>query len=117
MKLQWGMWHLPYVDGVDRYVIAGNAAGVDPWLEGPAKVSAACCARTSYARQNDRKSVDVDVAFCDRLSSDGHFSPLEHPAVAERGSWGNFSGFKQLRKFYSGEDGRTPIVKGPDEHL
>jgi hypothetical protein len=104
-QLEWGQWHLPYVSELDKFLIALDTEGEDVWFNGPAKVSTACCARTSYVRQNDRKSVAEDVAMCDRLSSSGHWSPFEHPARAERGQHGNFTGFKQLRKFFPGEDG------------
>jgi hypothetical protein len=135
--LEWGEWHLPYVDvesatrgGAVRRIGADTWANVGPGgmciqtgdtakccemgtracsTEHKAlpKISAACCARVSYVRQNDRKSKDEDLAFADRLARDRHFSPLEHPAKATRGQWGNFAGFRQLRKFYDGEDGRT----------
>ncbi len=91
-QLQWGEWHLPYVDVETPYA---------PY------VSAACCARVSYVRQNDRKSEEEDVKLTYRLTENGHFSPLEHPAEARPESWGNFEGFKQLRKCYEGEDGRS----------
>ncbi len=101
IPLRWGDWHTPYVtrpDGRWDYITI-------------AKVSAACCARVSYVRQNDRKSENEDVAFADRLSSSGHFSPLEHPAMALQGCRdSNFSGWQQLRKLYPGEDGVTRIV-------
>lgn len=105
-NLTWGEWHLPYVDPILAYVQAASVDGRDVWMEGPAKVSAACCARVSYVRQNDQKSLEEDRAFTDRLTSNGHYSPLEHPARAERGNFGNFSGFQQLRKLYPGEDGK-----------
>lgn len=102
-KIDWGGWHLPYVEDVS---MGGPIYGSnDPLLEYP-KVSAACCARVSYVRQNDRRSVGEDVAMANKLSTDGHYSPLEHPAKACRGMWGNFDGWKQLRKHYDGEDGR-----------
>jgi hypothetical protein len=103
-QLTWGSWHLPYVEGVS---MGGQVfSDTDPMLELP-KISAACCARVSYVRQNDRKSIAEDVKLADKLTSNGHFSPLEHPAQAERGHWGNFIGWKQLRKFYPGEAGTT----------
>lgn len=106
-QLNWGGWHLPYVSSVDQYGMAACVEGEDVWLGGPAKVAAACCARVSYVRQNDRKTLAEDVKFTDRLADNGHFSPLEHPARAERGKFGNFSGWKQLRSFYPGESGKT----------
>lgn len=104
-KIGWNGWHLPYNDGV---YLQGPVYGVDDdaMLELP-KVSAACCARVSYVRQNDRKSLEEDMKFADRLISSGHWSPFEHPAQAvEDYVGGNFTGgWKQLRKFYPGEDG------------
>lgn len=106
-RIPWDGWHLPYVASSS---MGGPVYGSDdPFLEGP-KVSAACCARVSYVRQNDRKSVEDDVKFTDRLTSSGHYSPLEHPARAQRGWHGNYRGWKQLRKFYPGENG---IIKRP----
>ena len=104
-KTSWGTWHLPYADE-GRYVSGFAYNQDDPFLS-YAKISAACCARVSYVRQNDRKSEAEDVALADKLTSSGHFSPLEHPAVAtERYIGGNFTGgWKQLRKFYNGESG------------
>lgn len=90
-ELAWGDWHLPYAEGMKG--------------ETGAKISAACCARVSYVRQNDRKSVEEDMAMAKRLSDSGHFSPLEHPAQALAESHGNFVGFKQYRKFFEGESG------------
>ncbi len=104
-KMVWGEWHLPYVKDVIMH--AGPVYGTDdPMLEYP-KVSAACCARVSYVRQNDRKSAEEDLKFTARLTGSGHWSPLEHPAQATPGRSGNFNGWKQLRKFYDGEDGRN----------
>jgi hypothetical protein len=99
-RLEWGEWHLPYADGLDVKTASGAAV-----LPSMVKVSAACCARVSYVRQNDRKSIEEDVTLSDRLGANGHFSPLEHPARAERGQWGNFRGWKQARKFYANESG------------
>lgn len=103
-QIPWGGWHLPYVDG---HSMVGPIYGPDdPFLEIP-KCSAACCARVSYVRQSDRKSVAEDIKFSDRLIKSGHWSPFEHPAQAVDGYvGGNFlGGWQQLRKFYAGEDG------------
>lgn len=105
-RLEWGEWHTPYIDDdMPVRMSRTNCAIDDPILTYP-KVSAACCARVSYVRQNDRRATQDDVAMSDKLAHDGHFSPLEHPAKATRGRWGNFDGWRQLRKFYDGEDGR-----------
>ena len=114
-KLAWGGWHLPYV----QHSVSFNPDNLD-WALQASKISAACCARVSYVRQNDRKSEDEDVKFTDRLSTSGHFSPLEHPAQAVRGRYGNFKGWKQLRKFYPGEDGvikRVQHTCAPDSDI
>lgn len=102
-QVGWGGWHLPYIPNV---AMGGETYGMDdPFLEYP-KVSAACCARVSYVRQNDRKSAEEDIAMADKLTTSGHYSPLEHPAQAVKGCTdSNFKGWKQLRKFYPGEDG------------
>lgn len=104
-QLEWGQWHLPYLPPVEAIIIAAGSDGDDPWIPA-AKVSASCCARVSYVRQNTRKSVEEDVRFADSLAANGHFSPFEHVAQAEPVVMGNFSGFKQLRKFYPDESGR-----------
>lgn len=99
-RLEWGQWHLPYVERFNQ----GLSLVQDVPHE--VKESAARCARVSYVRQNEQRTVAEDIAFADRLTSAGHFSPLEHPARAERGRHGNFNGWKQLRQFYPGEDGK-----------
>lgn len=94
--VDWGNWHTPYVSDENEDGLIN------------AKISAACCARVSYVRQNDRKSVDEDINMSNRLIDNGHYSPLEHPAQAVKDFvGGNFTGgWKQLRKFYIGEDGK-----------
>ncbi len=100
--LKWGEWHLPYID-----------KQIDTRLshEAYATVSAACCARVSYVRQNNRKSDEEDAKLAEKLSSSGHFSPFEHPAQAVEGyHGGNFGlGWKQLRKNYKGESGVSEV--------
>lgn len=103
-QLRWGEWHLPYINDT---LVFDAVSTTDSEIAKEAKISAACCARVSYVRQNDRRSEEEDVRFTDRLATAGHWSPFEHPARAERGSWGNFKGFKQVRKFYAGESGVT----------
>lgn len=102
-RLSWDAWHMPYV--ADHYLSGPILGHEDPLLTYP-KISAACCARVSYVRQNDRKSEEEDVKFAERLIKSGHWSPFEHVAQAMPGRWGNFEGWKQLRKFFPGEDGR-----------
>ena len=105
-KIGWNGWHLPFITGT---VMGGPIYGPkDTFLELP-KVSAACCARVSYVRQNDSRSFAEDMKLAERLISSGHWSPFEHVAQATEGHVrdSNFdAGWKQLRKFFSGEDGR-----------
>lgn len=107
-RLGWGQWHTPYVWGQGRkdFFKCQTCESDNP--ETQARISAACCARVSYVRQRDQKSLVEDLVFVNKLASNGHFSPLEHPAQAVEGYvGGNFlGGWKQLRKFYPGEDGR-----------
>jgi hypothetical protein len=109
VQVGWLGWHLPYIPSS----LGGKTYGITDGLLDTPKISAACCARVSYVRQNDRKSEAEDVALANKLTSSGHFSPLEHPAVAIKGyNGGNFNGgWKQLRKFYSGEDGCSKSLK------
>lgn len=103
-EMPWEGWHLPYLPDV---AMAGHVYDTsDPFLTYP-KISAACCARVSYVRQNDRRGEDEDLKLAERLISSGHWSPFEHVACARGVSMGNFSGWQQLRKFYAGESGET----------
>lgn len=101
-ELKFGEWHLPYTDHLDDTSV--QVAGVPQ----AAYVSAARCAATSYARQGEVRDPIKDLKLCGTLVEKCHWSPLEHTAQAVR--WckeGNFRGWKQLRKFYAGEDGRS----------
>lgn len=112
--LEWGCWHQPYIEAQD-WVNAARAAfrpGDDAVVPETALVSAARCAAVSYVRQGEDRDPRKDVALAARLRDSGHWSPFEHVAVACPGRWGNFIGFRQARKFYPGEDGRTPPPPG-----
>ena len=112
--LRWGDWHLPYVLPEDWGAVASMDSSSDPgeWHSYPeiALVGVARCAAVSYVRQNDKRDPLKDLELAARLAKSGHWSPFEHVAVAdmdhEKDS--NFdAGWKQLRKFYKGEDGRS----------
>jgi len=72
-----GTWHLPHVPEV-YYGAVRSKVEPGAWLNW-AKVSAARCGRVSFMRQN-AQNFDKDVARADAFISDGHMSPLEHPA-------------------------------------
>jgi len=105
--LKAGQWHLPMIKQQDReeYTFDPGSpceGGTYPAL---AEISAARCARVSYLTHEGIRDTAEDLEmFQVKLigSEPGHWSPLEHPAMCtgtdER--IGNFTGFKQLRKFY-----------------
>lgn len=95
-NLKHGDWHLPLVgfDGDDALPITERV-----------KLSTARCARVSYLTHEGLRDVDKDIDLHDRLLTNGHWSPFEHPAMAldEPVRSGNFVGFRQYRKFHEGE--------------
>lgn len=66
-------WHTPYV-GVDEVILL-EEKDIDV-----AAVSATRCARLSYLTQNDPRDIADELSRYASLVSDGHMSPLEHPA-------------------------------------
>lgn len=98
--LQPGDWHAPLLFREDWApdVLQGSPSF---WQQ----VSAGRCARVSYLTHDGRRDHKEDVALYGRLTGNGHMSPLEHVAQAldESVRIGNFTGFKQLRKFLPGE--------------
>ena len=80
--------HMPYV--TDEEFSRFNP---DWW-----KISAARCARVSYARL-DGKPTDMkaDIELADRLLESKHLSPFEHAAFAMHGRHANFTGWQSAR--------------------
>jgi thymidylate synthase ThyX len=66
-----GEWHLPFVFPEDREEFAWSSL---------VKISAARCARVSYLTHDGKRMVGADLDLYERLFSQGHVSPLEHPA-------------------------------------
>lgn len=110
-----GWWHLPLI-------LPEEYDGKFEFSELARKISAARCARVSYLTHDGRRDLDADLTLYERLVGGGHMSPLEHVATPlfarewESGSIasarvqrivgkqsGNFLGWKQFRKFVSGE--------------
>lgn len=83
-------YHLPYID-------AGEKSGKS--VDGCLRVSAARCAGISYKRENF--SFDDELKVCEKLVTNRHSSPLEHPAtslrVAKDFRSGPMVGWKTLR--------------------
>jgi hypothetical protein len=101
-KLSPGDWHMP--------LLREDEADLDSCIA--RRVSAARCARVSYMTHEGVRSIDADLDLFDRLVArapdPGHWSPLEHVArcQGERRMSGPFTGWSQLRKFYSDEHPR-----------
>lgn len=107
-RLEWGVWHQPYLEPEDWVTAASHPEWASsPVLPDTVFMSVARCAAVSYVRQGERRDPTKDLDLSTRLRDSGHWSPFEHVAQAEPGESGNFRGFKQLRKFYPGEDGRS----------
>lgn len=138
-ELKDGEWHIPFGDNIDfellRPIIAKDR-NVDPMFvtefsqgidKYKLKIASARCARISYTVVGEEDKVDNyenDIKLHDRLSSSGHWSPMEHCGQAmddqqfnflssfnaddgEEGTWGwsaNFRGFIQYRKIFAGEN-------------
>lgn len=101
--LNYGEWHLPYVDYQDGLYFSG---GELISLEDGKKVSASLCAQTSYRKSDESVSKACNVY--ERLvgSSPKHSSPFEHQATPLEDSnavSGNLRGWRQLRKDISEE--------------
>ena len=63
-------------------------------------VSAARCARVSYARHDGKPTdIDADLELSKRLLKAGHLSPFEHMATATEGAdrYANFKGWRSYR--------------------
>lgn len=94
-----GEWHLPMLSGIDK-----TGWGNDEF--GPVKVSAGKVGRVSYLTHDGIPDYKADAKLCDRFIAEGHWSPLEHPAMCmdSRKWYGNFRGWKQYRKFFLSEN-------------
>jgi thymidylate synthase ThyX len=115
-ELQYGEWHLPYVNGDTRNKIIehvgentkrGFSVYMPRYHEACAKVSAARCARVSY-RNHDGTTCDIekDLALAARLLESKHMSPFEHQAyaaapAAQDYDTGEYSGFRGNQLFYN----------------
>lgn len=106
-KLEAGQWHLPYVTAEDRLSHNNDEVFL-------ASLSAGRNARVSYAKHADDESWTATLARAESMSVQGHFSPLEHPAMALDGKlrWGKLVGFKPFRNYYPGEHDAS--LKRPD---
>ncbi len=107
-ELSEGEWHLPYVREEDR------AEESDMFTL--ALASAGKCARTSYLTQDGVRSLHKDIGLAGDLRSNGHMSPLQHPARPREegdpeGSNGNYHPvWTQLRKLVENEHDFSRLI-------
>lgn len=116
-KLNVGEWHIPFGDKIDEgRLISINNSKYDiespSWHKGinelKIKIAVARCARISYFNFEGKDDYEADIKLCDRLfgNTPKHLSPTEHVAQALNSSEkiGNYTGFKQFRKFFNDEN-------------
>lgn len=113
-------WHQPYVYQKDidyAKLLFHTSADRNEWLN---KISAARCARISYAPFNGDSTHEAEAARYDMLvnSDRVHASPTEHQARADfriGNEWelpelhGNLTGYVQARKLIPNEACTTPL--------
>lgn len=109
-ELLGGQWHLPFIS--DAQVMQ---LGDDERPLYRAHVSSGRCFVVSYDKLDTVMEEDSDVSYqrSVRGAGMGHWSPLEHPAMCLYGPAhpiGNFYGFKQLRKSFSGESDHQKVL-------
>lgn len=97
-----GYWHCPFVprDHVDEGI---RNFGTDFVKVDFVKFSAARCARVSYTNHEGQEDRLGDIRLFERLTSSGHWSPLEHVAQASTSddNYANFRGWVQYRKMFN----------------
>ena len=99
-KVDIGCWHIPFADKHINNV---------PEEKNLLKIGVARCARVSYLNFEGVIDYEKDYALHDQLKNDGHWSPFEHcatPCSESNRTYGNFSGWKQYRKFFKEENGK-----------
>ena len=109
--LDYGDWHLPYIDNED-YDAAVQLIDYVPYnweeeehrdevIETIKQVSSARCARVSYLTHDGVRSIEKDIELYERLTSarPWHASPLEHVATPSPATDtpGNLRGWSQFR--------------------
>jgi thymidylate synthase ThyX len=105
-KIDIGSWHIPFADKHISNV---------PKEEDLLKIGVARCARVSYLTFEGVIDYEKDYALHDQLKIDGHWSPFEHcatPDFSSDKSYGNFTGWKQYRKFFKEENGKCEKSNG-----
>ena len=83
--LQPGEWHLPFISSADRKMITNYSRGKEDALATLRKISAARCARISYAPFDGNGSIEKELErYWLLIESDPmHASPVEHQATPD----------------------------------
>jgi hypothetical protein len=100
IRLKAGEWHLPFGPGtVDGH---GSSRHAVSYALDLVKLSAARCARTSYATADGRylATPDQDYRLHDKLVADRHWNPLEHQleAMPDDRRYAQYRGYRPYRK-------------------
>lgn len=98
--LRKGQWHIPMLNFAeeDFYRIADKL-----------KISTGRLARVSYLTHDGKRDIDKDIELHNSLLLNRHLSPFEHCAknMDVNRNYGNFTGWKQYRKYIQGESGAS----------
>jgi hypothetical protein len=113
-EVEYGYWHLPFVDLSTVGYVEHEGREHDFWP----LVSAGRCFVVSYDRLDEIEHEDPYKSFgrADGGKDIGHWSPLEHPAVCTKPAlphdywYGNFQGWRQLRKHYPNENDFSKVL-------
>ncbi len=129
VDVPYGAWHLPYITQQDRDEIdASEYASYQLKQEALKCISVARCARVSYLTHDGIRSHEKDFELYGDLKTNGHWSPFEHVATPVQGetvanesgsmklyvNCGNFTGWKQFRKEFRGENRREFVPNLPE---
>lgn len=93
------VFHLPYITEDDFNDVQVDNVAV---MLKKCLVSAARCARVSYARLDGKETtIEDDLALSEKLMASGHLSPFEHPAFTSGGEkFANFTGWRSFRNLF-----------------
>jgi hypothetical protein len=111
-KLEFGQWHMPYIDSETLGWTYDEAQSHPTWeehaVELQKRISVARCARVSYLTHDGVRDPSADLGLYDKLvtADPPHWAPLEHvatPTAEGYSSGGNFYGWTQLRSLIEAE--------------
>jgi thymidylate synthase ThyX len=105
VELEFGQWHLPFINDHELSHYSERELCL---------LSTARSARVSYLTHDGAHDPVRDFELASSLMDNKHWSPTEHPAMANPGSmYGNFNGFTQFRKTFPDESGKcqSPVLQ------